>query len=348
MTTGFPPPPTASGKPLPIQMLDCITGYWVSCGVHVSARLSIADHLAKGPRSVADLAKASGAHSPTLYRLLRMLASHGIFRETDDGRFENTPLSGTLRADVPASMKPFALMMVDGPSVAAWNDLLATVRTGEEAFQRVHGMGGFEYMAAHPDKAREFGEAMTSISGMENPAIAEAYDFKGIRKIVDVGGGHGSLLAAILARNPQLQGVVFDRAEVVENAKKDVHVRAKGVEGRIELVAGNFFDAVPAGADAYVMKYILHDWNDEQSRRILENCRKAMAKGGRVLVLDNVIPKGNDPYWGKMLDMNMLVLTPGRERTEAEFRDLFASAGLKLARIVPTACPLSVVEGFAA
>jgi predicted O-methyltransferase YrrM len=145
-----------------------------------------------------------------------------------------------------------------------------------------------------------------------------------------------------------MRGVVYDRAEVVENAQKDVHVRAQGVEGRIELVAGNFFESVPAGADAYVMKYILHDWNDAQSKQILENCRKAMATGGRVLVLDNVIPKGNDPYWGKMLDMNMLVLTPGRERTEAEFRDLFASAGLRLARVVKTACPLSVVEGFAA
>ncbi len=345
MTPSAPPP---HAKPPPIQMLDRITGYWVSCGVHVVARLSIADHLAKGPKSTADLARASGAHAPTLFRLLRMLASQGIFRETDDGRFENTPLSETLRADVPASMKPFAIMMVDGPSVAAWNDLLETVKTGEEAFQRVHGMGGFEYMAAHPDKAREFGEAMTSISGMENPAIAEAYDFRGIQKIVDLGGGHGSLLSAILARNPDLRGVVYDRVEVVENAKKDVHVRAKGVEGRIELVAGNFFESVPAGADAYVMKYILHDWSDAQSKAILENCRRAMAKGGRVLVLDTVIPKGNDPHWGKMLDMNMLVVTPGRERTETEFRDLFASAGLKLARVVPTACPLSVVEGFAA
>jgi predicted O-methyltransferase YrrM len=329
-------------------MLGRITGYWISCGVHVASRLSVADHLAKGPRTLAELAKACGAHAPTLHRLLRMLASHGIFREADDGRFENTPLSETLRADVPASMKPFAIMMVDGPSFLAWNDLLETVKTGEEAFRRVHGTGGFEYLAAHPEKGKEFGEAMTSISGTENPAIADAYDFRGIRTIVDVGGSHGSLLAAILSRNPGLRGVVYDRAEVVENARNDVHVRTSGVDGRLDLVAGSFFDEVPAGADAYVMKYILHDWDDAQSKQILSNCRKAMAKGGRVLVVDNVIPKGNEPHWGKMLDMNMLVLTPGKERTETEFRELFAAAGLRVARIVPTACPLSIVEGFAA
>lgn len=341
-------PMTSGEKPVPFQMLDLITGYWLSCGVHVAARLSIADHLAKGPRTSADLAKACSAHPPTLYRLLRMLSSHGVFHERDDGAFENTPLSGTLRADVPASMKPFAIMMVDAPSLLAWNDLLRTVQTGEEAFQRVHGMGGFEYMAAHPDKAKEFGESMTSISGMENPAIAEAYDFKGIGKLVDVGGGHGSLLAGVLKRNPAMKGVVYDRAEVVANAKKDVHVREKGVAERVELVAGNFFDSVPAGADAYIMKYILHDWSDAQCQQILTHCRKAMAKGGKVLVVDNVIPPGNAPHWGKMLDMNMLVLTPGRERTEAEFRELFASAGLRVTRIVPTASPLCVVEGAAA
>lgn len=338
----------STAPPPPLQMLDLITGYWLSCGVHVAARLSIADHLAKGPRSSAELAKASGAHAPTLYRLLRMLASRGVFREREDRRFENSPLSEMLRADVPHSLKPLAIMMVDAPSLLAWNDLLRTVQTGEEAFARVHGMGGFEYMAAHPDKAREFGESMSSISSLENPAIAEAYDFRGIGKLVDVGGGHGSLLATILKRNPAMKGVICDRAEVVLHAKEDVHVGEKGIAERVELVPGNFFDSVPAGADAYVLKYILHDWSDAQCRAILENCRKAMAKGGKVLVVDTVIPPGNEPNWGKLLDMNMLVLTPGRERTEAEFRELFASAGLRVARVVPTACPLSVIEGVAA
>jgi hypothetical protein len=339
---------TLAAKPPPLQMLDLVTGYWLSCGVHVAARLSIADHLGKGPRSSADLAKDCGAHAPTLYRLLRMLASHGVFCERDDGRFENSPLSALLRADAPASMKPFAIMIVDSPSFLAWNDLLETVKSGEEAFQRVHRMGGFEYMAAHPDKAKEFGESMTSISSMENPAIAEGYDFQGIGKLVDLGGGHGSLLASILRRFPEMKGVVYDRAEVVANAKKDVHLRDKGIAARVELVAGNFFESVPAGADAYLMKYILHDWSDAQCRAILEHCRKSMAKGGKVLVVDTVIPEGNEPHWGKLLDMNMLVMTPGRERTEAEFRELFASAGLKVSRVVPTACALSVVEGVAA
>ena len=340
--------PDDAGKPLPLQMLDRITGYWISCGVHVAARLSLADHLAKSPRTPGELAKACGAHAPALHRLLRMLASDGIFRERGDGSFENTPLSATLCADAPASMKPFAIMIVDLPSLHAWGDLLGTVRTGEEAFRRVHGVGAFEYLAARPDKAREFGESMTSISATENPAIAEAYDFRLLRKLVDVGGGHGSLLAAILRRNPSLHGVVYDRAEVIANARKDVHANEKGIAERVELVAGNFFESVPVGADAYVLKYILHDWSDEQSRTILANCRNSMTSDGRVLVVDTVIPEGNDPHWGKLLDVNMMVLTPGRERTESEFRALFASAGLRMTRVVPTACALSVVEGVAA
>jgi DNA-binding Lrp family transcriptional regulator len=330
------------------RVLDMITGYWISCGIHVAARLRIADLLANGPRPVADLAAAAGANAPTLYRLLRMLASRGVFREGSGLEFENTSLSEVLRSDVPGSMHGFAVMMVDEYNLDAYKELLGSVRTGETAFHKVFGMRAFEWLASHPEQAREFGQAMTSLSGMENPAVAEALDVTGIGRIVDVGGGHGSLLAAILKRNPELKGTIYDRPEVVANGRQEAYVTEKGVADRCDLVAGNFFDSVRSGADACIMKYILHDWEDELCVRLLSNCRKAMGAGGKVFVVDNVIPPGNDPHWGKLLDINMLVLAGGRERTREEFEKIFGAAGFRLARVVPTACPLSIVEGVPA
>jgi hypothetical protein len=339
--------PTMPTRPIQADMLDLITGYWISCGVHVAAKLKLADHLAGGPQDVRNLATASKSHAPTLTRLLRMLAGAGVFRERDDGRFENTPLSETLRSDVPGSMRGFAVMMVDGHNLHAWADLTQCVKTGESAFERVFGMRAFEWFAKNPLQAKEFGESMTSISAMEVPAIAAAYDFSGFQKIVDVGGGHGSLMAAILAQTPGARGVVYDRPEVVENARKDTIARTAGIGERLEFMAGSFFDSVPPGADAYVMKYILHDWEDELCVKILANCRRALAPRGKVLVVDNVITPGNEPQWGKKLDINMLVLTGGRERTEKDFAQLFQASGLRLSRVIQTACPLSIVEGVA-
>lgn len=341
-------PTQPQAQPAHARLLEMITGYWISCGVHVAARLKIADHLAQGPMNIADLSKAAGANAPTLYRLMRMLSSEGLFRETDGYRFENTPLSQVLRSDVPGSMHGMAVMTVDSYNIDAWKDLIASVRTGETAFHKVFGMRAFEWLATHPEQAREFGEAMTSLSGAENPAVAEALDVTGIAKLVDVGGGHGSLLAAILKRNPGLRGIAYDRPEVIENARKDAHVTEKGVAERCELVAGSFFESVPPGADACIMKYILHDWEDELCVRILSNCRKSMGAKGKVFVVDNVIPAGNDPHWGKLLDLHMLVIAGGRERTKEEFEKIFGAAGFRLVRVVPTKCPLSIVEGVAA
>jgi hypothetical protein len=330
-----------------VTMLDLIVSYWVSCGVHVAAKLGLADQLSSGPRTVEELARAAGSHAPSLYRLLRMLASSGVFRERADGRFENTPLSETLRSDVVDSMRGFAVMMVDGYNLVAWSDLLVSVRTGTPAFRRVHGQEIFGYLAAHPEKAREFGESMTSLSRTENPAIVGAYDFSGTRTLVDVGGGHGSLVTEILRKTPGLRGVVYDRPEVIEAAKREVHLREPGVAERCELVAGDFFESVPEG-DAHLLKYIVHDWDDERCVRILSNCCRASRGKGRVLVVDTVVPPGNDPHWSKLLDVNMLVVTGGRERSRDEFAQLLARAGLRLQRIVPTACPLSIVEAIAA
>ena len=326
-------------------MLDRIVGYWVSCAVHVAAKLGIADQLSDGPRTVEELASATGSHASSLFRLLRMLAASGVFRECADGRFENTRLSETLRSDMVNSMRGFAVMMVDGYNLLAWNDLLPSVRTGTPAFRRVHGQEIFEYLGGHPEKAREFGESMTSLSCTENPAIVGAYDFSGITTLVDVGGGHGSLVAEILRATPGLRGVVYDRPEVIEAAERELHRREPGIADRYELVAGDFFESVPE-ADAYIMKYIVHDWDDDRCVRILSNCFRASQGKGKVLVVDTVVPPGNDPHWSKLLDVNMLVLTGGRERSRDEFEQLFACAGLSLQRVLPTACPLSVMEAI--
>jgi SAM-dependent methyltransferase len=342
------PRKAARAKALPAAMLDLIIGYWVSQLVHVAARLGIADALKNGPRSPADLARSTGADPATLPRVLRALASVGVFAERKDGRFALTPLAATLRSDRPDSMRAFAVMMVEDYFWEAWGDVLESVKTGRTAFDRVHGMRVFEYLGRHPDKAREFGEAMTSISGAENPAVAAAYDFSKAGTIVDVGGSHGHLLAAILRANSKLKGVLFDVPPVLEQARKAPYVGARDVARRVELAPGDFFDSVPEGADIYIMKYILHDWEDDLCVKILLNCRRAMAPGGKVLVVDTVIPPGNGPHWGKLLDINMLVGTGGSERTRSEFAHLFERGGLKLTRVIPTASPVSIVEGVSA
>jgi len=229
----------------------------------------------------------------------------------------------------------------------AWQELFSGIETGELPFLKAHGVPVFEYLEKHPEDLKVFGESMTSLSTAENPKIAAAYKFSRIRTLVDVGGGHGSLLATILKANPKLKGVLFDQPSVIARAEKDQHVTAKGIAERCTLVSGSFFEGVPEGGDAYIMKYILHDWNGEECVKILANCRAAMNTKGRVLVVDNVIPPGNDPHWGKLLDIQMLIIG-GRERTKKEFAGLLAKAGLKMTRVVPTKCPLSIVEGVRA
>ena len=333
----------AKKAPAPAVMLNLTIGHWVARLVHIAAKLKLADLLKDGPRTAADLATATGVHPPALYRVLRALASVGVFAETKRGRFKLTPLAATLQTGVPASLRGWALMINEKYTWDAWEELLHGVKTGEIPFLKAHGVPPFEYLEKHPEDLEVFGESMTSLSGTENPTIAAAYKFSGVRTLIDVGGGHGSLLATILKANPKLKGVLFDQPSVIARAQKDQHVTAKGIAKRCTLESGSFFEAVPAGGDAYIMKYILHDWNDEQCVKILENCRAAMNKKARVLVVDNVIPPGNDPSWGKLLDIQMLIIG-GRERTKKEFAAMFAQAGLKMTRVVPTKCPLSIVE----
>jgi len=328
-------------------MLERIAAYWQSQLVYVAAKLGIADALVAGPLTVHEIAARVGAHPPYLGRVLRALASVGIFAADPHGRFHLTRLAQTLRSDHPESLRNFALMLVDDYNWSAWGALEHTVRTGEPAFEHVHGAPAFPWMRAHPEKEKMFSASMASISVMENSAVTRAYAFGKLRKVVDVGGAHGHLLASILRSHVKLRGVLFDQPPVIEEAVKTGFLSASDLAGRCEVVGGDFFESVPTGADAYVMKYIVHDWDDDKSVRILQNCRKAMAEDGRVLVIDHVVAAGNRFDWGKLMDINMMVMLGSKERTKDEFRQLFARAGLRLKRVIRTASSLTILEGVA-
>jgi len=341
-------PSKPSAQPDALEMISVINGFWVAQLVHVAAELDLADRLAKGPQTPEALAKQAGVDPVALARVLRGLASVGIFKADAKGRYTFTRLARTLRSDHPASLRDFARMMVADYNWQAWGGLLASVRDGAVAFDRVHGVPFFEYLQRNPERERVFAASMASISGAENPTIATSYPFGEFGRLVDVGGAHGHLLAAILRRHRKVRGVLYDQTQVVAGAAARGFISAPDVCDRIEVEGGDFFSAVPAGADGYLMKYILHDWDDERCVRILRLCREAMAPGGRVLVVDHVIPPGNAPHRGKLMDLNMFVLLTGKERTKAEFAALFAKAGLRLRRVVPTGSPIALVEGVRA
>jgi len=332
-----PPPPEA-------VMTQMIFGKWVAMALSVAAKLRIADSLATGPKSIADLAAETETHAPSLYRVLRALASVGVFAEDADARFRQTPLSAVLRSDVPGSMRAVADYCGADWSWRPWGRLLDTVRTGDTAFDAVFGEQAFDYLAKHPDESAVFNEGMTSFSMQESPAVAEAYDFSPFDTIVDVGGGHGHLLCTILAKYPGPQGIVFDAPHVVAGATP--RIAELGLAHRCRAEGGDFFAVVPTG-DAYVMKHIIHDWPDDKSTTILRNCRTAAKPGAKLLLVEMVIPPGNGPSPGKLLDLEMLVIASGKERTETEYAELLAGAGWKLTRIVSTKSPTSVIEGVA-
>jgi len=331
-------------QPPQVALIQMILGRWVTHMIYAAAKLSLADHLADGPLPPAELAAHTGMHAPSLYRLLRALASVGIFAEDAQGRFANTPLSEPLRSGVPGSLRGVAILFGTDFNVRAWADLMRSLETGQPAFPRVHGKPIFEYFAEHPEMSRIFEEAMTSFSQLTIPAVLAAYDFSGISTLVDVAGSHGSVLAAILQTVPQMRGILFDMPSLMSRAQK--YLGEQGVADRATFVGGDFFVSLPEGADAYLLKHILHDWDDPRCTTILKNCRRAMRADGRVLAIDAVIEPGNAPALGKILDMEMLVVTEGGlERTEAQFRAIFEAAGLRLARVVPTLSPFCLLEG---
>jgi len=329
--------------PLPQeQMLALLTGHWISQMLFAVAKLGVPDALGTKALAPDAIAAKVGANAAYLRRVLRALASSGVFSEDARGRFKLTTLGKTLRSGR-GSVRDFALMIVAPYQCQAWEALPEAIRTGQTAFDLRHGVPNFDYLRAHPEDDRQFSASMASISGTENDAVARAYAFGRHERIVDVGGAHGHLLATILRRNKKLRGVLYDQPQVVAAADASGFVSAPGVRERCEVIGGSFFGSVPAGADAYLMKYIIHDWDDAKCARILGHCREAMEPGGRVLVVDRVIQPGNGTDWSKWLDIQMLVGPGGQERTQAEFAALFASAGLKLAAVHPTQSPLSVL-----
>lgn len=338
------PDATPPGPPPPeVHLVQLIFGKWVSMALSVAAKLRLADKLAAGPKSAAALAEETGTHPESLYRLLRALASVGVFASDDAGRFRLTPVGEFLRTGVKGSLRGVADYCGAGWSWRAWGGLLESVQTGRTAFNEVFGEGAFQYLARHPDEQAVFDEGMTGFSGPEADAVTAAYDFSGFGTLVDVGGGHGHLLGTILQKTPGLRGVLFDAPHVVAGAK----LEEMGVADRCRAEGGDFFESVPAGGGAYVLKHIIHDWNDVDSGRILRNVRKVSNPGTKLLLVELVVPPGDAPHPGKLLDLEMLVIASGKERTEAEYAALVAASGFKLTRVVPTRGAASVVEAEA-
>lgn len=330
-----PLPPSAA-------LLQMVTGYWISQAISVAAKLGIADVLKDASKSSEELAQTTGVNAQSLYRLLRALASVGVFQEDEEGRFGLTPIAACLCSDVPGSLRAPAIMFGEPWFWQPWGELLRSVQTGEAAFPQVFSTELFSYLTQHPEAGAIFDEAMTGLSARSIAAVANAYDFSQFGTVVDVGGGHGTLLTAILRTAPQLRGILFDLPNVVAGAQQQFH--AAGLAGRCQVIVGNFFERVPSGGDAYILKSIIHDWDDKRSITLLTNCHRAMAPQGKLLLVEVVLPRGNDPFFYKWMDLHLLVTLGGQERTETEFKALLEAAGFRLARVLPTQSPHSIIE----
>ena len=325
------------------QLMQMIFGFVTTQAISVAARLGLADLLRDGAKSAEELAQLTGTQARPLYRILRSLASVGIFAEDDTGRFGLTPLAEPLRSDTADSLRDFSIFIGAEWHWRAWGDLFSCAQSGQPAFEKIYGKAFFEYLGENNGAAHVFNDAMTSISTVASAAVVDGYDFTGINKLVDVGGGHGALLCSILEKYPQMHGVLIDAPSVIAGTKEAIEARE--LSNRCEAVGGDFFASVPGGGDAYIMKHIIHDWNDERASTILRCCHRQMPAEGRLLVVEMVIPEGNAPSFGKLMDLEMLVLLQSYERSEAEYRELFKQSGFKLTRIVPTKSAYSVIEG---
>ncbi len=329
-----------------VQLIQMMAASWVAAVVYAAAKLAIADHLAAGPRSAVELAGPTGTHAPSLHRLMRTLAGLGILTERDAQRFALTPLGEALKSGAPGSARATLIAFGSPAFWHSWEEMIYSLETGKTGFEKANGVPVFEYFAQHPEAASYFSEAMVGFHGAEPPAVAQAYDFSGVGTVVDVGGATGNMLAAILSRHAGPRGVLFDRPHVVTDAP--ALLKARGVEARVTIEPGDFFERVPAGGDVYVLSHIIHDWNEDQCLTILGHCRRVIKPDGRLLIVETVLPPGDTPHQGKVQDMVMLVVPGGQERTEAEYVELLGKAGFRLSRVVPTDSVVSVVEAVPA
>jgi SAM-dependent methyltransferase len=328
--------------PPPVAMMGLVTGYWVSQAVGVVARLGIADRLARGPRGSDEVARAVGADPPALYRVLRLLAGLGVVAEAAPRTFGLTPLGDTLRSDAPGSVRDFAIAETAPGHWQPWGRLHESVRTGRPMAREALGMELFDWYAQNPEEAGFFSAAMGNLSALAADELVRVYDFSAVRTVADVGGAHGILLAAVLRANPAARGILFDLPHVIATARDGVE--AQGLTGRCALVSGDFFEAVPEGADLHLLKQIVHDWDDERAARLLRNCHRALGPAGKLLLVEMVVPPDNRPGPAQAMDLNMLVMLGGRERTEEEYRRLLQAAGFRQDRVIPTHSPFSVIE----
>ena len=316
-------------------MLNLIGGFWVARSLYLAAKLGVADVFDDQPKTIAQLAAATNTEPQPLYRLLRALASVGIFTEVSDQCFVLTSLGATLQGNSPDSMRYFVMAQMGYDHSLGWTNGLHSLRTGEIAFDAAAGMPVWDHYARHPEDAQIFSQSMTNAGTAIAQAVAATYDFSRFNMIVDVGGAQGSLISTILRSYPHLKGILFDLPEVIA---------AVNVDEKIQPIAGNFFESVPSGGDGYLMRWIIHDWNDEKSSIILKNCHRAMPDQGKLLLVESIIPSGNEPSPAKFIDMIMLLLTGGRERTEAEYRSLLRSNGFELTRVIPAPSMVSIIE----
>jgi hypothetical protein len=335
------------GKQIDIQpqarMIQLLEQFWLGKSVSAAARLRLADRIVEGHTTPAALAKATGTHEPSLRRLLRALCAYGFLHHNGDQTLGLTPVGETLISGRPGSMRAILETLYGADHYAAWGNFEHALKTGQTAFDAHFGMDVWAYYRKNPEAGATFNQAMVDSTAASDRAILDKCDFTPYLHIVDVGGGHGSVLRLALGQNPHATGTIFDQPQVVDEVRRTLTAPLKE---RITLAGGDFFESVPAGGDAYLLKYILHDWDDARCLTILRNIRKAIAPGGRLFVFDAVLKENNEPDFGALMDLNMLVMTGGRERTEPEFRDLLRQTGFELKRVTRTDAPVSIVEAI--
>jgi hypothetical protein len=329
-----------------MQVIQMGRAFIVSRTIYVAAKLGLADQLASGPKSAAELAGPMQVHAPSLHRLMRTLASLGVLTEQAGQRFALTDLGKALKTGAPGSARSTVIYSGSPAPQSGWDNLAYSVETGKSGFEKAQGVPVFDYLAQHPDEASLFSEMMIGLHNQEPPAVAAAYDFSTFKTIADVGGAAGNMLAGILARHAGPRGILFDRPHVVGDAP--ALLDAKGVSDRVTIEAGDFFKSVPVGADAYVLSHIIHDWSEDRCLTILDHVRKAMSPAGRLLIVEMVLAAGDAPHPGKILDMVMLAQFGGQERTEVEYGVLLGKAGFRMTRVVPTSSAASIVEAVIA